>query len=173
MLSKYLLIGEITKPQGVQGELRMRCYTDDIDNLLKLNKIYFKSGEKYNEVKLENIRSQGDWFIIKIENVDDRDQAEKFRAYEVYIDRNDASPLKEGEFYISDAVGAEIYNSKGEKIGVLKDILTEYVQYVYVLKTSEGTMLFPAVPEVFIEEKLSEGKLILNEEVLESIGVLQ
>ena len=43
MLSKYFLIGEITKPQGVRGELRMRSYSDDAKNLLSIKKIYTKT----------------------------------------------------------------------------------------------------------------------------------
>ena len=29
MQSEYLLIGEITRPQGVRGEMRVRPYTDE------------------------------------------------------------------------------------------------------------------------------------------------
>lgn len=173
MLSKYFLIGEITKPQGVRGELRMRSYSDDAKNLLSIKKIYTKSQNEYSCIQVESIKAHGDFFIIKLQNINSRDDAEKLRGTEIYIDRENASPLKNGEFYISDAIGAEVQNSKGEKIGILKDILTEYQRYVYVLNTPDGDIMFPAIPEVFLHENLEDGLLTLDEEVLSSIGVKQ
>ncbi|MBR2700267.1 MAG: 16S rRNA processing protein RimM, partial [Clostridia bacterium] len=42
MLSEYLMIGEITKPQGVRGEVKVRPCTCDPDRFDGLETVYIK-----------------------------------------------------------------------------------------------------------------------------------
>ena len=41
---KYLQIGEITRPHGVRGELRMRVITDYPERIPKLKRVYLGEG---------------------------------------------------------------------------------------------------------------------------------
>ena len=45
MINEYLLIGEITRPQGVRGEMRVRPYTDDPMRFEELDTAYVRRGE--------------------------------------------------------------------------------------------------------------------------------
>ena len=39
MLSEYLLIGEVLRPQGVKGQVKVRPDTDDPERFLDLNQV--------------------------------------------------------------------------------------------------------------------------------------
>ena len=47
MLSTHLMIGEITKPQGIRGEVKVRPVTCDPERFYDLDYVFFKRGETY------------------------------------------------------------------------------------------------------------------------------
>lgn len=47
MLSKYILIGQVLRPQGVEGLVKVRPDTDDPNRFLALTHIFLKNGEVY------------------------------------------------------------------------------------------------------------------------------
>ena len=60
MQSEYLLIGEITRPQGVRGEMRVRPYTDDPMRFEDLDEVYVKRGDKYEARGITFVRLNSD-----------------------------------------------------------------------------------------------------------------
>ena len=46
-MENYLVIGEITKPQGVRGEIKLRPITCDVERFDGLTLAYLKRGEEY------------------------------------------------------------------------------------------------------------------------------
>ena len=47
MKQAYLLLGEIVRPQGIRGEVKVRHYTDDPERFFDLETVYCKKGESY------------------------------------------------------------------------------------------------------------------------------
>ena len=47
-------------------------------------------------------------FISQINDISDRNEAEKLRDFELFINRSDLEDLKENEFYINDLIGMTI-----------------------------------------------------------------
>ena len=40
MKHDYLLLGEVVRPQGIHGEVKLRHYTDDPERFLELKTVY-------------------------------------------------------------------------------------------------------------------------------------
>ena len=93
MLSEYLMIGEITKPQGVRGEVKVRPCTCDPDRFEGLDTVYVKRGDAYAPIRITVNRLAPDAVFMNIVGVTDRDQAEKLRGTLIYIDRAHAVAL--------------------------------------------------------------------------------
>ncbi len=74
---EYLLIGEITKPQGVHGELKLRPATCDPDRFDGLETAYLKEGETYRPVKIAVRRVGDDAVFFRMEGVQTRNDAEE------------------------------------------------------------------------------------------------
>ena len=51
MLSTHLMIGEITRPQGIRGEVKVRPATTDPNRFYDLDCVFLKRGEDYVERK--------------------------------------------------------------------------------------------------------------------------
>ena len=173
MKQEYLLLGEIVRPQGIRGEVKVRHYTDDPERFYDLDVVFLKRGEKYDEAGVEDARVQGDDVYLKLEGIDDRNEAEKLRGIQLWVDRDNAVELGEDEVFIADILGARAFDTKGNQLGVLKDVLTPGGVDVFVLKTPKGNLMFPALKEVLLEMNADEGKLVLDENKLEEVALYE
>ena len=173
MKQEYLLLGEIVRPQGIRGEVKVRHYTDDPERFYDLDVVFLKRGEKYDEAGVEDARVQGDDVYLKLEGIDDRNEAEKLRGIQLWVDRDNAVELGEDEVFIADILGARAFDTKGNQLGVLKDVLTPGGVDVFVLKTPKGNLMFPALKEVLLEMNADEGRLVLDENKLEEVALYE
>ena len=173
MKQDYLLLGEIVRPQGIRGEVKVRHYTDDPERFYDLDVVFLKRGESYDETNVEGARVQGDDVYLKLEGVDDRNEAEKLRNIQLWVDRDNAVELGEDEVFIADILGAKAFDTKGNQLGILKDVLTPGGVDVFVLKTPKGNLMFPALKEVLLEMNADEGRLVLDENKLEEVALYE
>ena len=172
MQSEYLQIGEIVKPQGIRGEVKLRAMTSDMDRYARLETVYLKEGGKYVPHKVRKGRSYDGFAFLQLEGVNDRNQAELLRGTEVYVDREHAVELDEDENFICDLEGLEAYDTQGNRIGTLREVLTpNQICDVYVFDTPRGEMMIPALRRVVKEVDLDEEKIILDENVLPDVAV--
>ncbi|MBR6570845.1 MAG: 16S rRNA processing protein RimM [Clostridia bacterium] len=173
MKQDYLLLGEIVRPQGIRGEVKVRHYTDDPDRFHDLDVVFLKRGDRYEQMTVTDSRVQGDDVYLKLEGIDDRNEAEKLRNIQLWVDRENAVELGEDEVFIADILGAKAFDTKGNPVGVLKDVLTPGGVDVFVLKTPKGTLMFPALKEVLLEMNADEGRLVLDENKLEEVALYE
>ena len=102
MLSPYLIVGEILKPQGVRGEIKVRPITNDPDRFWDLERVYLKQGERYEARAMRCTRVHDDFAYITLEGVNDRNGAEALRGVLLYVRREEAVALSEDENFICD-----------------------------------------------------------------------
>jgi len=162
MKQAYLLLGEIVRPQGIRGEVKVKHYTDDPYRFEDLETVYLKRGNEYQPVGVVDARVQKDDVYLALEGVEDRNEAEKLRGVELWVDRENAVELDEDQVFIADILGAKAYDTKGNEIGTLKDVLTPGGVDVFVFKTKKGTLMMPALKTVILEMDADEGKIILD-----------
>lgn len=172
MQSEYLQIGEIVKPQGIRGEVKLRAMTSDMDRYARLETVYLKEGADYVPRRVIRGRSYDGFAFLTLEGVTDRNQAELLRGRAVYVDRAHAVELGEDENFICDLEGLEAYDTQGTPIGTLCEVLTpNAICDVYVFDTPRGEMMIPALRRVVKEVRLEEGRIILDEAVLPEVAV--
>ena len=90
-----------------------------------------------------------DAVIMFLKGVADRNAAETLRNKFVEVSREDAVPLKKGQFFIVDVIGSNVYTETGEYVGIVEDITPKSYGDVYTLKRENGkTIMFPLVDGV-------------------------
>lgn len=171
MQSTHLVIGEITKPQGVRGELKLRPITCDFERFDGLKSAYLKRGDAYEEIHLTVNRISPDAVFLNIEGIDDRTQAERLRGELVYVDRAHAVQLDEDSTFLCDLVGLRGVVSDGRDLGILKDVMQPGGNDVYVFRGPLGEVLVPALKSVVERVDLEKGEMRLNGERLNEVAV--
>lgn len=170
-MQDYLMIGEITKPQGVRGELKLRPVTCDPSRFEGMEQAYLKEGEAYRPVKISVRRAGEDAVFFRMEGVQTRDDAEKLRGTLLYTDRAHAVELDEDSSFICDLIGLKGMLSDGGEIGTLKDVLQPGGNDVYVFSGARGEVLVPALKSVVLSVDLDAGTMLLDSGRMAEVAV--
>ena len=173
MKQTHLLLGEIVRPQGIRGEVKVKHFTDDPYRFEDLETVYIKRGNTYEPIGVTSARVQKDDVYLTLEGIDDRNAAEKLRNVQLWVDRAHAVELSEDEVFIADILGAKAYDTKGNEIGVLKDVLTPGGVDVFVFDTPKGTLMMPALKTVLLTMDADEGRIVLDEAKLEEVALYE
>jgi 16S rRNA processing protein RimM len=105
------------------------------------------SGEK--ALQVEKARVLNHMGLIKFAGINTPEAAQTLRGQVVYMDR-EMDTLEEGEYYIQDLIGLEVFDAEtGERYGTVTDYLETGANGVYVLNFRDGTeQMVPAIPDV-------------------------
>lgn len=161
-MQKRLEIGQIVNTFGIKGEIKVVPFTDDINRFDELKKVYVKTRKDDKLYKVENVRYHKNMVLIKLEGIENPEQAELLKNAYLEIDREDAIPLKEGQYFIVDLIGLDVYTDEGTLLGKVDDIYNTGANDIYVVKDELGKqILLPGIKEVIKEVKLDD-KIIVH-----------
>lgn len=91
--------------------------------------------------------------------VKDRTHAESFRAFDVYILRDDLEEEGEDELYLSDFLDAEVHNSEGQTLGSVHAFSDNGFQVlVDVVTPQKRIVTLPFVPPILQEAIDAQGE---------------
>ena len=171
MLSEYLMIGEITKPQGVRGEVKVRPCTCDPERFEGLETVYVEKNGGYAPLSITVNRLGDDAVFMNVRGVCDRDAAEKLRGTKLYIDRAHAVALDEDTNFLADLIGLRGLTDDGRDLGTLRDVLQPGGNDVYVFQGPLGEVLVPALKSVVAKVDLQAGEMLLDGARLDEVAV--
>lgn len=151
----YLVLGEILRPHGVRGEIRMRILTDYPERLInELKTVYLgdnPNSSDADEYTIKSARFHKEYLLITLADIADRDDVDTLRGKKVMIDIDNAIPLEAGEFYLYQLIGLSVQTEEGLLLGDIRDVIETGANDVYVVKGREfGELLLPAHRETII-----------------------
>ncbi len=162
-MKERLEVGQIVNTFGIKGFVKIYPYVDDISRFDNLKKVHIKSKKEEKELQIEEVKYQKNMVLVKFKGIETVENAEKLRNSFVEIDRADAIPLEEGQYFIADLLGLDVFLDTGEKLGVLEDIYNTGSSDIYVVKNELGKQfLLPYIDEVIKQINLEEGKIIVH-----------
>jgi 16S rRNA processing protein RimM len=156
-----VIIGVIQAPFGVKGWVKLRSYTDPIENILQYSPWVYanESGERR---LLHEGQRNGDNLVARFVGIDDRDAAATLRGLAVYADRTRFPPAAPGEYYRIDLMGLSVTNLQGVQLGVISDIMTTGAHDVMIL-AGDRERLVPFVQGRFVREvNLAAGYVLVD-----------
>lgn len=141
-----IVIGEVARPHGLRGVVRVVAVTDFPDHLLTLEHAVLVCGRTATRVRVEHAQPDGRWVLMKFVGIDTLDAAERLRGATIEIPMGQAAPLPPGQFYLFEVIGLEVRTPEGQVIGRVVDVLRTGANDVYVVRPGEGPeLLLPAV----------------------------
>ncbi len=161
----YIVVGQVRRPHGIGGEIRVEILTDYPERLVRHPYLYLAYPQSPDDVErypLESVRPHKGVFLIKLEGIDDRDAAEELRGMLVQVPLEDAVPLEEGEYYHFQLLGMDVTTDSGEWLGRVADVVAAGAHDVYVIHGPRGEILLPAVEDVILELDTESGKMMVH-----------
>ena len=151
---EYLVVGEILRPHGVRGELRMRVLTDNRDHLQKLESVYLAESPADPAIDRRDIiglRFNKAYALLSLEGCCSRNEADLLRGKTVLIGIDQAAPLDEGEYFLFQLIGLRVVADQHE-IGRVKAVIETGANDVYIVQSDAyGEVLIPAHEETIIK----------------------
>ena len=136
-----MAIGEVARPHGVAGELRIKLYNEESRILARgVTVVLTPKGRPVSEgrpVRIEALRQVPGAPLIRLADVSGRDAAEALRGATLSVPRSQFPPLEEGEFYACDVEGAEARLADGTRVGTVR-ALVDYPTCQALLVEKEG-----------------------------------
>ena len=163
MKKEKLEVGQIVNTFGIKGFVKVYPYVDDISRFDNLKKVYIKSKKIDKELPIEEVIYHKNMVLIKFKGIETVEEAEKLKNAYVEIDRAEAIPLEEGQYFIADLLGLDVYLDTGEKLGILEEIYNTGSSDIYVVKNELGKQfLLPYIDEVIKKIDVEEGKITVH-----------
>lgn len=166
----YFRLGQVVKPQGIRGEVKLKPFVDDLGRFADLTCVYTKDHGQYQKHAVAAARTYKQFAFLKLEGIEDRDQAELLRNRYLYVDRENAAPLEEGACYIADLLGCTVEDETGKTLGRLDEIIQTAGVDVYSVK-GERDFLFPLAPGVVLRRDPQAGVIVVDAVRLGEVAV--
>jgi 16S rRNA processing protein RimM len=116
--------------------------------------------------ELESVSVHKGQFILKLAGVDSVEVAQGLRGYWVMVPIEQAKRLPRGSYYLYQLVGLAVYDTEGEHIGAVDEIITSAANDVYVVRGPgvtdlTGELLVPAVKAIVKRIDVDGGKMVI------------
>ena len=111
-----ILVGEIGRPHGVRGLVKLRSFTADPAAIASYGPLTDATGERRFALTL---LADG---LARVEGVEDREAAARLTGTALYVERASLPPPEEDEFYLADLVGLRAETAAGEPLGRVRSV---------------------------------------------------
>ncbi|WP_255437549.1 ribosome maturation factor RimM [Thalassobacillus sp. CUG 92003] len=143
-------VGKIINTHGVKGEVKVHRITDFDERFQPGQLLYLmKDGHEPAALTISNHRFHKGFDLLTFEDHHSINDVEAYKDGMLKVSENQLQELQEDEFYFHEIIGCDVYHVNGEKIGVIKEILTPGANDVWVVER-EGSheLLLPFIEDV-------------------------
>lgn len=124
----WLLIGRIVGAHGLNGHVKVYPESDFPERFTKPGDRWLKkNSDQPVAVRLTSGRylEGKNNYLVKLEGVDNRDQAEDLRSAQLMVPAADRLPLDPGEFHVDDLIGLEVILQADQRVlGTITNLFT-------------------------------------------------
>jgi 16S rRNA processing protein RimM len=149
---KKILVGKISNPHGIKGWVKVISFTDPIENILSYKKWTLSDNETEKTCQLEDSRIQGNKIVIKLEGVNDRDDADLLKNLQIKVNRFDLPKLDENSYYWEDLIDFNVIDIKGKHVGKVDSLFsTGSNDVLVIIDEAKERLLVPFIMEEVIK----------------------
>ena len=128
-----MLLGEIIRPHGLKGLLRVQSYADSVGSFLNAGAVFLRSEEGlWYEYAVLSVNRKKSTILMALDGIDSRNKAEKYQGAEIFI-RRESIPLDEDEYLWDEIIGLKVYSETGESLGDIVSIVATGAKDIYVI----------------------------------------
>ena len=162
-MEDLLRVGVITSTHGIAGEVKVFPTTDDPNRFKKLKKCILKTERETLELDISGVKFFKNMVILKFKQFTNINEVEKFRNGELFVTRDNAVPLEEGEYFVCDLIGLKVQDEDNNFIGVISDVLQTAANDVYEVTSNEGRKyLIPAIKQCILKVDIDNGIMSIH-----------
>lgn len=163
-MERLIAVGEIVKPYGVRGEVRVTPLTDRPERFDGMAScvVWDASRDERQLRRVTAARRQGDSVLLALEGVESPEAARALVGRLVAVPASQALPPRPGSFYPWQLEGARVTTDDGREIGRVTRIEPGPGQDLWVVQGAEREHLIPAVAEIVVDVDVTAGRVVIR-----------
>ena len=143
-------IGKVLKAHGLKGELKISLFDVSSKILLEGINLWFYEDNCYQNYKLEKLRGSSKNIIVKLSEINDRNNVVAFLNKKIFLSKNDYPEPDENNYHLSDLINLEIFDENNNSYGFVCDAIKLPGNNVLIFKYENKEIMVPIV-DYFIE----------------------
>ncbi|WP_194190501.1 ribosome maturation factor RimM [Clostridium chrysemydis] len=156
-MEELFKVGKVGKTHGLKGEFKVIPTTQDVNNYKRYESVIIKGEER----KIESVKFQKDRVILKLEGINSIEEAETFKNQIIEVPRDKEPNLEEDEFYVRDLIGIHVFDTLGNDLGEIYDIIETKNNDVYWIRKPKE-LLIPVLKDIVLDIDLDEEKITIR-----------
>jgi 16S rRNA processing protein RimM len=158
-----ITIGEILRPKGLKGELKVLPLTDIPNRFSDLSRaiVALPNGQDV-PVEVAASREYKGFAYICFAHRDSRESTEDLVGGLIQVERASVPELPDDVYYHFEILDAEVVTDEGERLGIVVDIMETGAHDVYVVQGDEKEYLIPANKETVREIDRQQGRVTIH-----------
>jgi 16S rRNA processing protein RimM len=118
------------------------------------------SGET-REYTVTYIRPHKNTFLMKLEGLQSKDEAEKCRDADIFVNK-EALERSDDEYFWYELLGLNVYLDTGQYVGTISEIIPTKAHDIYVVREGGKEICIPAIYEVVRDVDVANKKMVIS-----------
>ena len=159
---RLVTLGRLTGLYGVRGWLKVFSDTEPREGILDYPQWWVRQHGSWKQCRVEQGRRRGKIVVVKLEGIEDRDEAASLMGAEIAVEREQLPETGPEEYYWTDLEGLSVVCEDGIELGRVDHLMETGANDVLVVR-GDRERLIPYIPgQVIRSVDLENGKMVLN-----------
>ncbi len=130
-----VVIGEIAGAYGIKGWLKLKSWTQPLDQIFNYQPWLLSKGEdaEKRECSVLDYRQHSGQFVISLDGITNRDEAARINRQRIEVPKDRLPGLPKNEYYWADLIGMQVLNLAGDDFGTVSNLLETGANDVLVI----------------------------------------
>ena len=161
---RLVAIGEIGRPHGVRGEVRVTPLTDHPERFARLREclLWDEARDRRLPCRIRTARAQGDALVVALAGYDSPEAVRALTGWLLAVPESEVLPAPEGHFYPWQLVGCRVLTEDGREIGSVLRIEGSGAQDLWFVGAAGREHLVPAVADIVREVDLDGRRIVIR-----------
>ena len=155
---RFIPVAEVTRPAGIQGEVKLELLTDLYGIFEPACEVFIGSDRTPATIERFNLTGER----LKLKGLDSRERAERLRGETIYCETERAVGLLNGRYFHFQIMGLEVVTTENEVLGEVVEIFETGSNDVYVVRRRSSEILLPATKEIILDIDLDGNTMTVN-----------
>lgn len=162
-MTDKICVGALAGAFGVHGEVRLKSFTADPEAIADYVPLTSEDGDRvFDQIQLT--RSLKNGFAARISGIGSKEEADALKGLQLFAPRDVLPNLPDDEFYHTDLMGLEVFDSGGALLGRVHAVQNHGAEDLLELQVpgSSKTVLMPFTLAVVPTVDLSAGRIVAD-----------
>lgn len=162
--NEFISVGKILNFHGIQGEAKVGFSKNQQDFLKSLKVVFIKKDSDYTKLEVSSVRFNKTFALVKFKGINSINDLMPYKGCLLFVEQSTIRKnLGEDEFLIDELTGLEVFDLKGDKIGVVIGVSNNGANDMLSVKSKTTKIsLVPFVKALVPEVDIKNKKVVVN-----------